>query len=101
VTKPISVGVALTFALVASPGAQAQVALDVAKMTCEQFAAYKVANPKFIAIWLNGYHHGTRADTVVDVQQLDADTKKMQDYCIQNPDVPLMQAVEAVFAPRN
>ena len=100
-TKPISVGVALTLALVASPGAQAQVALDVAKMTCEQFAAYKVANPKFIAIWLNGYHHGTRADTVVDVQQLDADTKKMQDYCIQNPDVALMQAVEAVFAPRN
>ena len=102
-TKPVSIGLALTLAFVASPapGARAQVALDVAKMTCEQFATYKVANPKFIAIWLNGYHHGTRDDTVVDVQQLDADTKKMQDYCIQNPDVALMQAVEAVFAPRN
>jgi acid stress chaperone HdeB len=70
-------------------------------MTCEQFATYKVANPKFIAIWLNGYHHGTRGDTVIDVQQLDADTKKMQDYCTKNPDVSLMQAVEAVFPPRN
>ena len=41
------------------------------------------------------------ADTIVDVQQLDADTQKMQDYCIQNPDVPLMKAVEAVFLSRN
>jgi hypothetical protein len=48
--------VALTVALVATPssGAQAQVAIDVTKMTCEQFATYKIANPKFIAIWLNG-----------------------------------------------
>jgi hypothetical protein len=103
VTKRVLLGLVLILAFVASPapGAQAQVALDVAKMTCEQFATYKVANPKFIAIWLNGYHHGTRGDTVVDTQQLDADTKKMQDYCIQNPDAPLMQAVEAVFAPHN
>jgi acid stress chaperone HdeB len=102
-TRPTSISVALIVALAASPssGAQAQVAIDVTKMTCEQFATYKIANPKFIAIWLNGYHHGTRGDTVVDVQQLDTDTKRMQDYCIQNPDVPLMKAVEAVFPPRN
>ena len=102
-TRPTSISVALAVALVTSPypGAQAQVALDVTKMTCEQFATYKIANPKFIAIWLNGYHHGTRGDTVVDVQQLDTDTNRMQDYCIQNPDVPLMKAVEAVFPPRN
>ena len=102
-TRPTSINVALTVALVASPnsGAQAQVAIDVTRMTCEQFATYKIANPKFIAIWLNGYHHGTRGDTVVDVQQLDTDTKRMQDYCIQNPDVPLMKAVEAVFPSRN
>jgi hypothetical protein len=103
VTRSILLSVMLAVAFAASPRieAEAQVALDVAKMTCGQFAAYKVANPKFIAIWLNGYHHGTRGDTVVDVQQLDTDTKKMQDYCIQNPDVPLMQAVESVFASRN
>jgi hypothetical protein len=38
---------------------------------------------------------------VVDVQQLDTDTNRMQDYCIQNPDVPLMKAVEAVVPSRN
>lgn len=103
VTKSVLLGLVLAVILVVGPVqvAQAQVALDVAKMTCGQFATYKVANPKFIAIWLNGYHHGTRGDTVVDVQQLDTDTKKMQDYCVQNPDVPLMQAVESVTGPRN
>ena len=97
-TSPTSISVALAVALVTSPypGAQAQVALDVTKMTCEQFATYKIANPKLIGIWLNGYHHGARGDTMVDVQQLDTDTKKIQDYCIQNPDVPLMQAVKSV-----
>ena len=102
-TTPTSISVALAVALVTSPYpcAQAQVALDVTKMTCEQFATYKIANPKLIGVWLNGYHHGARGDTMVDVQQLDTDTKKIQDYCIQNPDVPLMQAVEAVFASRN
>ena len=71
--------------------------VDVAKMTCQQFATYKVTNPKFIAIWLNGYHHGTRTDTVVDTQQLDADTRKLQDCCIKNPNTPLMQAVDTVL----
>ena len=99
--RPTPLGLAFMLACVASLGTQAQVALDVTKMTCEQFATYKVANPKLIGIWLNGYHHGARGDTVVDVQQLDTDTKKIQDYCIQNPDVPLMQAVESVFASRN
>ncbi|HEY6920305.1 MAG TPA: HdeA/HdeB family chaperone [Methyloceanibacter sp.] len=80
--------------------AQAQVTIDVAKMTCAQFAAYKVASPKNIAIWLNGYYHGKRGDTVVDTQQLDEDTTKIQQYCIDNPNTPLVQAVETVVGPR-
>ena len=87
--------------LAATLPARAQVSVDVAKMTCGQFATFKVANPKSIAIWLNGYHHGTRGDTVIDTQQLDSDTKKIQDYCTKNADVPLMQAVETVIEPRN
>ena len=68
--------IAIAIALGASPAAQAQVTVDVAKMTCGQFATYKVTSPKNIAIWLNGYHHGVRGDTVVDTHLLDEDTKK-------------------------
>ena len=81
----------------ATAPSHAQVSVDVAKMTCGQFATYKVANPKSIAIWLNGYHHGTRGDTVVDTQQLDADTRNIQDYCTKNPEVPLMQAIDILL----
>ncbi len=101
-TKPRLLGVALaSLTLAANSSVHAQVTVDVAKMTCAQFATYKVASPKNIAIWLNGYHHGTRGDTVIDTQQLDEDTKKIQQYCIDNPNTPLMQAVETVIGPRN
>jgi len=96
----LRLSVTIALILATTVPARAQVSIDVAKMTCGQFATFKVANPKFIAIWLNGYHHGTRNDTVIDVQQLETDTKKMQDYCTQNPDVPLMQALETVISPR-
>jgi hypothetical protein len=33
------------FALDAVPAARAQVTLDVAKITCDQFAGYKITNP--------------------------------------------------------
>ena len=74
---------------------------DVSKVTCWQFATYKVANPQFIAIWVNGYHQGKRGDTVVDTQRLVANADKLSDYCTKNPDIPLMQAVETVFGSAN
>ena len=100
-SKQLNLSLAAALILAATVPTRAQVSIDVAKMTCAQFATYKVANPKLIAIWLNGYHHGTRGDTVVDTQQLDADAKRMQDYCIQNPDVPLMLVVETVSGARD
>lgn len=85
--------------LSASGPLSAQVLIDVAKIN--QFATYKIAHPDRIAIWLNGYFHGKRGDLVVDTQELAGDTDKVQEYCLKNPDVPLMQAVEAIFGPAN
>jgi acid stress chaperone HdeB len=88
---------ALIFALDAIPAARAQVMLDVAKITCEQFAGYKITTPENVAIWLSGYYHGKRGTTVVDMQKLLADTKTMQRYCLQNPQTLVMNAVETVL----
>ena len=74
--------------------ARAQVVVDVSKITCEQFATYKIENPKSIAIWLSGYYHGTRGDMTVDIQTLSADAKKVERYCLTNPDMPLLEAVK-------
>ena len=42
----------------------AQVTIDVAKISCFQFATYKIAEPDRIAIWLHGYFHGKRGDLI-------------------------------------
>ena len=90
---PLFVGLLL---LVISP-ANAQVAIDVANITSQQFATYKVAHPDRLAIWLDGYFHGKRGDLSVDTQELDASTDKLKQYCLKNPEALLIQAVETLF----
>ena len=77
--------------------ARAQVTIDVAKITCDQYVGYKVTNPQNIAIWLSGYYGGKRDSTLVDTQALTANAKKVRDYCIRNPQTPVMRAVETLF----
>jgi acid stress chaperone HdeB len=82
--------------LAASSGAQAQVMLDLSKVTCDQWVKYQVANPKFIAMWLSGYFHGKRGDTMIDTQKLIADADDVERYCFKNPAALLMPSVEAI-----
>jgi len=82
--------------LAASSGAEAQVMLDLSKVTCDQWVKYQVANPKFIAMWLSGYFHGKRGDTMIDTQKLIADADDVERYCFKNPGALLMPSVEAI-----
>jgi acid stress chaperone HdeB len=86
----------LALALAASSNARAQVILDLSKVTCDQFVKYQVANPKFIIMWLSGYFHGKRGNTMVDTQKLIANADAVEDYCFKNPEAPLMPAVETI-----
>jgi acid stress chaperone HdeB len=99
VLRRVTVFLGLLF--VASSPLSAQVTLDVSKLTCRQFAAYKVTNPKYLAVWLSGYDHGRRGDVVIDMQHLVANAKKLESYCLKNPDVLMMQAAETVLTPQN
>ncbi|KRQ94209.1 hypothetical protein CQ12_25825 [Bradyrhizobium jicamae] len=95
--KFVGVVAALILALDAIPTAQAQVSLEVSKITCDQFAGYRITNPQNIAIWLNGYYHGKRGSTVVDTQKLLADAQTMERYCAAHPQALVMNAVETLF----
>ena len=86
---------AMTAAL-ASSGLYAQVTLDVTKVTCGQFVGYKITNPDFLATWVSGYYHGTRGEMVVDIQQLTEAAKKLENYCLKNPDTLMIKAAETV-----
>jgi acid stress chaperone HdeB len=80
---------------------RAQVMLDVSKITCLQFVTYKVTNPKYLAVWLSGYDHGRRGDVVLDMQEVVANAEKLEEYCIKNSDVPMMQAAETILKPQD
>jgi acid stress chaperone HdeB len=92
----------LLFALIAGVAqpAHAQVTLDLAKVTCEQWSGYKITNPQNIAFWLSGYYNGKRGQTVVDTQALAAHVNRLRDFCITNPQMPVMQAVEQLLKPK-
>ena len=89
----------MTMLLALAPwwGAAAQVTIDVAKITCDQFTLYKVEDPQNIAIWLSGYYHGQRNDTTVDTQELATYLQRVKEYCNLNPHVRVMQAVQSML----
>ena len=88
----------LTLAAIMVSAGHAQVTIDVAKITCGQFLAYSVADPKEIALWLSGYYTGKRAGgTVIDIQAFKSNYDQVRSYCLVNQNTPLMQAVETLF----
>ena len=76
--------------------ANAQTTVDVAKVTCDQWVLYKIANPDYITMWLSGYYNAKLNNTVVDLEGLKEDAAKVRDYCRANPQTTLMQAVQTV-----
>ena len=93
--KFFALGSLLAFLVV--PGAQAQVTIDVSKITCDQFLQNKVSSPRIIAAWLSGFYAGKRNDPVVDTRALERNVDKVSAYCESNRDMVLMQAVETTL----
>jgi acid stress chaperone HdeB len=90
---------AVALMLAAASAGHAQVTVDVAKITCGQFLAYSIADPKDIALWLNGYYTGKRGgSTLLDTQALKANYDQIRSYCLVNQDTPVMEAIETLFA---
>ncbi len=83
--------------------AQAQVSLDVAKITCRQLFFDKMISPneKSLAIWLSGYYNAKRNNTVLDLGALAKNVDKVEDYCRMNEDVTVMDAVTKALGPGN
>ena len=93
----VILGLAFAFALETTPEAQAEVTLDVSKLTCEQFLGYKLTTSEKIATWLSGYHNGKRGNTSLGVHGLIANAKKLRSYCTRNSQTLVMDAVETVL----
>ena len=79
--------------------AQAQLAIDVSKITCRQlfFDKFISPNEKSLALWLSGYFNAKRNNTILDISGLAKNVDRVEDYCRMNEDVTVMDAVTKVL----
>ena len=77
--------------------ADAQVTIDVAKITCRQFLTGRMLPTKSMALWFGGYYNGKRGATIIDVNAVKANAKKLEDYCGLHQDETVMNAIEKLF----
>jgi acid stress chaperone HdeB len=89
-----------TFSRALAMPAPAQVTVDVARITCEEYVLFTVADPHDIAMWLSGYFNGMQDNTVLDTQQFREHAKQVLEYCELNLKVPVMEAAEKVLGIR-
>ena len=97
--KPIVTGIVFSSIVFATASTQAQVIVDVSKITCDQFVHAKIATPLYLAAWLSGYYNAKRNNRIVDLQALEENMNKVQNYCYdeKNFKVPIMKVVERVL----
>ena len=114
---PIVTGLVLSFATVST---QAQVSIDVSKITCDEYVHDKIPTSDFISFsavgslslearlmlsrwlianWLSGYYHATRNNRIIDPESFENNVNKLNNYCYdeKNYKVPIMEAVERVL----
>ena len=85
---------AFTLVFFAASNAQAQMAVDLAKVTCKQylFDSFISANAPKVAIWLSGYFNGKRGNTTIDIGAFRKDKDIVEDYCRMNLDMTIIDA---------
>src|SRR5262245_3834259 len=119
--KPIVRGLVLSSIVFATVSAQAQVSIDVSKITCDEYVHDKIPPSDFvsfpavgsletrsmlsrwlIASWLSGYYHAKRNNRIIDSESFEDNVSKLTNYCYdeKNFKVPIMKAIEQVLGGR-
>ena len=88
-------GLLLTFAGAATTNAQ--VSLDVTKITCTQFMHFHIAKPDDIGLWLSGYYNGKMGHTLLDTERMKSRVKELKRTCAKHPNDPVMKVLEGVL----
>ena len=81
-------------ALVGLQSVQAQVTVDITKITCNEFLAGQLTDSNSLAIWLNGYVNGARGKTLID--PLSVGENNLIDYCVSHTNTLVLDAARNV-----
>ena len=82
-------------ALVGLQAVQAQVTIDITKLTCNQYLAGELTDSRTLGIWLNGYVNGARGKTLIE--PLSAGPINLARYCESHFDALVLDAARNVF----
>jgi acid stress chaperone HdeB len=82
-------------ALIGPQAVQAQVTIDVTKITCQQFLEDRVTDSRTLGVWLNGYVNGTRGKTLIE--PLSPGGIDLSHYCQDHTDALVLDAARKVF----
>jgi acid stress chaperone HdeB len=81
-------------ALVGLQAVQAQVTIDITKLTCNEFVTAQLTDSRTLAIWLNGYVNGARGKTLID--PLSVGENSLIDYCVSHTNTLVLDAARNV-----
>jgi acid stress chaperone HdeB len=81
-------------ALMGLQAGQAQVTIDIRKITCNEFLAGQLTDSRSLAIWLNGYLNGARGKTLID--PLSVTENNLIDYCVSHNNMFVLDAARNV-----
>ena len=86
---------ATSFAMIGA--AQAQVTVDMTKVTCEQLLT---ASPNAVdaAVWLSGYYNGLQKNTMLDLKQFKKKAEVVVAGCRADPKKTMRGAVETMMS---
>ena len=86
------------FLFVQIPTMQAQVTVDVIKITCQQIVMGELPwTQRDVVLWLSGYYNGKRDSTIVEPETITKNEEKVAQYCYQHRDTTVMDAVKIVL----
>jgi acid stress chaperone HdeB len=117
---PIVAGLVLSSIVFVPASAQAQVSVDVSKITCDEYVHDKIPTSDFISFsavgplslearsmlsrwlianWLSGYYHAKRNNWIIDTESFEENVNKLTNYCYdeKNFKVPIMEAIVKVL----
>lgn len=87
---PIAVAAAL---FAAGTPAQAQVIIDMTKITCGEFLNAQPEQQAVVASWMSGYFSASQNIDMLDLRYLDRNLKVVGEYCAAHRNDNLMSVI--------
>ena len=82
-------------ALMGLQAVQAQVTIDITKITCQEFLEEQLTDSNTLGVWLHGYVNGARGRTLID--PLSPGRINLLHYCVDHTDALVLDAARNVF----